>query len=366
MNDLPVVSSRTQRRRRLAGAVSVIALTVLACGGGAATRPAGPAPRASAAVGDPAPAFTYVEIPRDWVEPFVTVKGDEASKWAADPAHASAILPNVRHILIKASKTATPAETAAAKKKADAALARVKRGDDFAQVAREMSEDPGSKERGGSYPGGMVESFVEPFRAAYAELAPGEATQQLVESTFGWHVIKKENVSEDAIVAAYRRSKAADLARLLANDVAARAKSTPKVGLARALHEAITAMLGPAAAASPARPTVGRVARDKVELPPKTEACARLLETQREAVVVIPLAQAAGFLVGEGATEPAAESDAGSAGSAGSAADAGAAGEGSAGPWVCVKSDLTARQLRRMLEKASKAPRKDEPQKPPQ
>lgn len=350
------------RRRVVALVATLVIGAASACGGGASRAPAPPKAAGVAVSANLAPSFTYVEIPRDWVEPYVTVKGDEASKWAADPSHASSILPNVRHILVKSSKTATPAETAATKKKAEAALARLKRGDDFAVVARETSEDPGSKDRGGSYPGGMVESFVEPFRAAYAELAPGEFTQQLVESTFGWHIIKKEPVSEDAILAAYRRSKASDLARLLANDVAARTKGTPKVEMAQALQEAIASILGPAAAANARRPVVGTVARSKVEMPPKTEACARFLETQREAVVVIPLAQAAGFLVGEGSGEAPATASATKDGGADAApaAQATASSDESSGPWVCMKSDLTARQLSKMLDKAGKSPRGDD------
>lgn len=361
----------SSRRRVVVLVATLVIGAVSACGGGASRAPAPPKAAGLAAKANLAPSLTYVEIPRDWVEPYVTVKGDEASKWAADPSHASAVLPNVRHILVKSTKTATPAETTATKKKAEAALARVKRGDDFAAVARETSEDPGSKDRGGSYPGGMVESFVEPFRAAYAELAPGEFTQQLVESTFGWHIIKKETVTEDAILAAYRRSKASDLARLLANDVAARTKAAPKVEMAQALQESIASILGPAAAANARRPVVGRVARTRVEAPPKTEACARFLEAPREAVVVIPLAQAAGFLVGEGSADATPASDATAASDAkdGGAADAASAASAassdeSGGPWVCMKSELTARQLGKMMDKAGKASRSDDSPRP--
>lgn len=90
-----------------------------------------------------------------------------------------------RHILIKA-------ETPDAKAKAEAILAQLKAGADFATVAREKSEDPGSAANGGalgSFPKGTM---VAPFETAMDQLkTPGDLSG-LVETQFGYHIIKLE------------------------------------------------------------------------------------------------------------------------------------------------------------------------------
>lgn len=102
-----------------------------------------------------------------------------------------------RHILVKAGPTASDAEKAAARKKVEDALARIKGGEDFAKVAQEVSED-GSAKNGGSLgffgPGAMVKNFE---KAAFA-LKPGELSD-VVETKFGYHIIKVEETKEPSI-----------------------------------------------------------------------------------------------------------------------------------------------------------------------
>lgn len=77
------------------------------------------------------------------------------------------------------------------KAKANLVLARVKSGEDFATLAKEYSEDPGSKDSGGDLgffgKGMMVPSFEE---AAFS-LKVNEVSPELVQSQFGYHIIKK-------------------------------------------------------------------------------------------------------------------------------------------------------------------------------
>jgi len=78
-----------------------------------------------------------------------------------------------------------------ARKKSEALLARARKGEDFAKLASENSDDPGSKDKGGEYDffghGKMVPEFE---KAAFA-LKPGEISD-LVETQFGFHIIKLE------------------------------------------------------------------------------------------------------------------------------------------------------------------------------
>src|SRR5262249_26085344 len=78
-----------------------------------------------------------------------------------------------------------------ARQKAQGLLERARKGEDFAKLARENSDDPGSKDKGGEYDffgrGRMVPEFD---KAAFA-LQPGEISD-LVETQFGIHIIKLE------------------------------------------------------------------------------------------------------------------------------------------------------------------------------
>ena len=80
-----------------------------------------------------------------------------------------------------------------AKARAEDILARLRQGADFSDLARQYSEDPGSKSQGGDLgwfgKGQMIPEFEE---AVFEELGPGE-TSDLVETLFGYHIIKKED-----------------------------------------------------------------------------------------------------------------------------------------------------------------------------
>ena len=94
----------------------------------------------------------------------------------------------VSHILI------TPdGDEAAARAKAQEAFDRAAAGEDFAALARELSQDPGSASAGGDLGWADRATYVEPFAEAAWGAQPGEIVGP-VETQFGWHVIKVDEV----------------------------------------------------------------------------------------------------------------------------------------------------------------------------
>jgi peptidyl-prolyl cis-trans isomerase C len=86
-------------------------------------------------------------------------------------------------------KRELPAPQKEAKRKlAESVLARARKGDDFAKLAKEFSDDPGSKETGGEYtfPRGRM---VAEFEAAAFGLPAGQISE-IVTTLFGYHIIK--------------------------------------------------------------------------------------------------------------------------------------------------------------------------------
>ncbi len=128
-----------------------------------------------------------------------------------------------RHILIKAASTASDAERTTARTRAEALLARARAGEDFATLARDNSEDTGSARSGGDLGWNARGRMVAPFDEAQFGTEPGQITDHIVETTFGYHVIKVEgrregDVPEDEAKrelaqGLYARSRAGELAR---------------------------------------------------------------------------------------------------------------------------------------------------------
>ncbi len=102
-----------------------------------------------------------------------------------------------RHILVKADDPAGAgaAKGDVAKARIDALAARVKKGEDFAKVASEASDDPGSRERGGDLGFFSAGVMAKAFEDAAMKMKPGEVSEP-VRTQFGWHLIKVEEVKE--------------------------------------------------------------------------------------------------------------------------------------------------------------------------
>jgi len=107
-----------------------------------------------------------------------------------------------RHILFSTIDTATGSamtddKKAEVKVKAEAALVRVLAGEDFATLAKELTEDPGTKETGGLYKMYLDENTAAEYRDAVKLLAVGSTTTALVETSYGYHIIKLESKNDN-------------------------------------------------------------------------------------------------------------------------------------------------------------------------
>jgi peptidyl-prolyl cis-trans isomerase C len=92
------------------------------------------------------------------------------------------------HILVKVDKDATADQKAAALEKIKGAQNRIKAGEDFAQVAQEVSDCP-SKAKGGDLDFFKKGDMVPPFENAAFSMKPGDISD-IVETEFGYHIIK--------------------------------------------------------------------------------------------------------------------------------------------------------------------------------
>lgn len=87
-----------------------------------------------------------------------------------------------RHILVK--------EEAEAKQ----VIADLAKGGDFAKIAKEKSQDPGSKDAGGELDWSEAEAYVEPFGVALKSMKKGEVSKEPVKTSYGYHIIELEDV----------------------------------------------------------------------------------------------------------------------------------------------------------------------------
>ena len=76
------------------------------------------------------------------------------------------------------------------------ALAKLKKGDKFEDVAKALSKDPGSKDKGGELEWQSPSGYVKPFSDAMVKLEKGKYTTEPVQTQFGFHIIQLDDVRE--------------------------------------------------------------------------------------------------------------------------------------------------------------------------
>lgn len=98
------------------------------------------------------------------------------------------------------------------KEEAEKAVARLKSGEDFAKIAKEVSTDVSSAMNGGKIGPFRKGELVPEFEKAVFALKTGK-TSDIVETQFGFHVIQK--ISEKALSAGNEEKSKADIKKIL-------------------------------------------------------------------------------------------------------------------------------------------------------
>lgn len=98
------------------------------------------------------------------------------------------------------------------KEEAEKALARVKSGEDFAKVAKEMSSDYASAMQGGKIGPFRKGELVPEFEKAVFALPQGK-TSDIVQTQFGYHIVQK--ISTKSLPAAGEEQAKSDIKKLL-------------------------------------------------------------------------------------------------------------------------------------------------------
>jgi len=109
----------------------------------------------------------------------------------------------VRHILLTVSD---PKDDAAVKAKAEALLKRAQAGEDFAKLAKENSQDPGSAAQGGDLGFSERKVFVPEFADAAFGMKEGEIKGP-VKTQFGYHILKLDAI-QPATVKTFEQARA--------------------------------------------------------------------------------------------------------------------------------------------------------------
>ena len=122
------------------------------------------------------------------------------------------------HILIHVRPDASPADSLDAFKKAKQARDRVINGEDFAKVAKEVSEDPSARSNGGDLGYFSAMQMVQPFED-YAYKTPVGSCSEIFRTQFGFHFIHVSDFRKtqgEVVIAhfmAYAPANATDLAK---------------------------------------------------------------------------------------------------------------------------------------------------------
>jgi peptidyl-prolyl cis-trans isomerase D len=134
-----------------------------------------------------------VEVDEARISAFLVEREEEARTLYSQRASIYDVPEQVqaRHVLLKLIPDADETEAAETEARARVVLKRLQDGEDFAAVATEVSDDPGSKSSGGDLGFFGRGQMVKPFEDVAFSLEPGELSD-VVRSDFGFHIIRVE------------------------------------------------------------------------------------------------------------------------------------------------------------------------------
>lgn len=166
--------------------------------------------------------LAYVQLDAATLSGFIEVT-EESLKQYFEDHRTEFVAPearSMRHILVTVPAGASDEDVQKAEEEASTLLAQIRDGADFASLAKEHSDDPGSAGNGGDL--GWVERglMVPPFEEAAFALDKGEVSE-LVRTDFGYHIIEVVDIRggsqagfaelRDQVEAAYRKFEAETL-----------------------------------------------------------------------------------------------------------------------------------------------------------
>ena len=142
-----------------------------------------------------------------------------------------------RHILFKVASSAAAEQEEQVRGRAEAVLASLRNGADFATLAQQHSEDTATAAQGGDlgyFPRGQM---VAPFEEVAFSLPVGQLSE-LVRTPFGWHILQVEDKREAAtkplaevepeIKDKLRDDKARDAAAVFVDDLLTALEANPQ------------------------------------------------------------------------------------------------------------------------------------------
>jgi len=139
---------------------------------------------------------TFAEVVGREVRDKIAISDDAAQKYYSDNRSRFSLPERVRlrQILFmtqdpQTRKRFTPEEKKEKRALADAILVRARAGEDFAQLAQDHSEDPGTRQKGGEVPPVARGQMAPEIEGAAFLLDPG-AVSDVIETEFGYHILK--------------------------------------------------------------------------------------------------------------------------------------------------------------------------------
>ncbi len=163
-----------------------------------------------------------------------THKGEVDALTEARKKDSLPVAGHLRQIFARIGSKTDDKQKSIALSKISIAAARIKAGEAFADVARDLSDDKASALRGGDL-GDKADTLTPEVKASTDALKPGEITSQAIESAQGYHLVLKDDpaasadveakLRKDARVELFQKSRGAELAKKAADDFTTAVKS---------------------------------------------------------------------------------------------------------------------------------------------